>query len=197
MDFSDLNEALASESYDQIGEICDNLMLQAASEGVPFQDEWPYAVHLLGHIYVNDINSARFLWKKIPSGLKSSQPEISAAWKICQKLWTKDYGGVHESLREFDWSSQSQGIIIAFSERYRKRMFELLVSAYSTISIRDATVFLGMNEDDAINYAAVGGWTVEPNSGMLTVKKAAVAVEQKVDPGKLQRLTEYVFHLEH
>lgn len=41
------------------------------------------------------------------------------------------------------------------------------------------------------------GWTVDPTSQMLTVKKQAVATEQKLDPSKLQRLTEYVFHLEH
>jgi len=30
-------------------------------------------------------------------------------------------------------------------------MFQLLLSAYSTISIKDAALFLGMNEDDATN----------------------------------------------
>lgn len=30
-------------------------------------------------------------------------------------------------------------------------MFDLLLSAYSTISIQDAALFLGMNEDDATN----------------------------------------------
>lgn len=34
-------------------------------------------------------------------------------------------------------------------------------------------------------------------TGMLTVKKQPVVSEQKLDPSKLQRLTEYVFHLEH
>lgn len=41
------------------------------------------------------------------------------------------------------------------------------------------------------------GWVADPASQMLTVKKQVVATEQKLDPSKLQRLTEYVFHLEH
>lgn len=41
------------------------------------------------------------------------------------------------------------------------------------------------------------GWSVDPDSRMLTVKKQPVVKEQKIDPNKLQRLTEYVFHLEH
>jgi len=41
------------------------------------------------------------------------------------------------------------------------------------------------------------GWTVDPASQMLIVKKQPVVTEQKLDHSKLQRLTEYVFHLEH
>ncbi|KAL4282420.1 hypothetical protein GQ457_03G021750 [Hibiscus cannabinus] len=197
MDFSVVNEALASNSFDKISDICDALMLQVAAEGVPFRDDWPFAIHLLGHIYVDDVNSARFLWKSIPATIKESQPELVAAWKIGQKLWTRDYAGVYEAIRGFDWTPQTQVLVAAFSELYTKRMFELLQSAYSTISIQDAAQFLGMSEEDATNYVLRKGWTVDPTSRMLTVTKQAIVKEQKLDPGKLQRLTEYVFHLEH
>ncbi|KAF5448576.1 hypothetical protein F2P56_029095 [Juglans regia] len=197
MDFSPLTEALASKSYEKIADICDNLLLQAAAEGVAYQDQWPYVIHLLGHFYVDDINSARFLWKSIPSEIKESQLELAAAWKIGQKLWTRDYGGVHEAIRGFDWSQEVQGLVAAFSELYTKRMFQLLLSAYSTISIQDAALFLGMNEDDATNYVLEKGWDLDPASRMLTVKKQTTVTQQKLDASKLQRLTEYVFHLEH
>uniref|UniRef100_A0A2N9HJG5 COP9 signalosome complex subunit 8 n=1 Tax=Fagus sylvatica TaxID=28930 RepID=A0A2N9HJG5_FAGSY len=197
MEFSSLTEALASKSYEKIPDICDNLLLQAAAEGIAYEDDWPYAIHLLGHIYVDDINSARFLWKSIPSAIKETQLELVAVWKIGQKLWTRDYGGVHEAIRGFDWSQEVQCLVAGFSELYTKRMFQLLLSAYSTISIQDAALFLGMNEDDATNYVLQQGWVVDPASRMLTVKKQAIVTEQKLDASKLQRLTEYVFHLEH
>ncbi|XP_058076890.1 COP9 signalosome complex subunit 8 [Magnolia sinica] len=188
---------MASKSYDKIADLCDDLLLQVAAEGVVFQEEWPYAIHLLGHIYVNDINSARFLWKSIPSVIKENKPEIVAAWKIGQHLWTHDYAGVHEAIRGFDWSPEVQGLVTAFSGNYTKRMFKLLLSAYSTISIADTAHFLGMSEEDATNYALQHGWSVDPASQMLTVKRQLVLTEQKLDHSKLQRLTEYVFHLEH
>jgi COP9 signalosome complex subunit 8 len=28
---------------------------QATAEGVAYQDQWPYAIHLLGHIYADDM----------------------------------------------------------------------------------------------------------------------------------------------
>ncbi|KAK2664469.1 hypothetical protein Ddye_003043 [Dipteronia dyeriana] len=197
MDFSPLTDALTSKSYDKIADICDQLMLQVAVEGVAFEDEWPYAIHLLGHLYVNDINSARFLWKSIPSAIKENQPQVVAAWKIGQRLWTRDYAGVYEAIHGFEWSQEAQPLVAAFSEIYTKRMFQLLLSAYSTISIEDTALFLGMNEDDAKNYVQRQGWLEDPASQMLTVKKQPIVTEQKLDPSKLQRLTEYVFHLEH
>lgn len=197
MDLSTVTVALASKSYYKVADICDNLMLQVAADGIAYQHDWPYAIHLLAHIYVHDINSARFLWKSIPSSIKESQPEVTAVWKIGQRLWLRDYAGVHEAIRGFDWSQDLQGLVSAFSELYTRKMFQLLLSAYSTISIQDTALFLGMNEDDATNYVLQQGWTVDPASRMLTVKKQPIVTEQKLDPSKLQRLTEYVFHLEH
>lgn len=197
MDFSPLSEALASKSYEKIADICDEIMLQVAAEGVSFQDDWPYAIHLLGHIYAGDINSMRFLWKSMPAAVKESQQEVQAAWKIGQKLWVRDYGGVYEAIRGFDWSLEAQGLVAAFSDLYTKKMFQLLQSAYSTISIQDTALFLGMNEDDATSYVQQQGWIVDPASQMITVKKQPIITEQKLNPSKLQSLTEYVFHLEH
>ncbi|KAL5711989.1 COP9 signalosome complex subunit 8 [Ranunculus cassubicifolius] len=197
MDFTQLKEALNSKSYQKIADICDELMLQASSQGIAFQEEWPYAIHILGHIYANDINSARFLWKSIPAGIKEGQLEVVAAWKIGQELWMRKYAGVHEAIRGFNWSPEAKGLVTAFSELYTKKMFQLLCDGYSTICVGDTAIFLGMKEEDATNYALERGWIVDSAFGMLTVKKQPVVSEQKLDPSKLQRLTEYVFHLEH
>ncbi|KAK4745138.1 hypothetical protein SAY87_011450 [Trapa incisa] len=60
-------------------------------------------------------NGARFLWKTIPAAIKESQPETVAAWKIGQKLWTRDYAGVHEALRSFDWSREARDLVNSLS----------------------------------------------------------------------------------
>ncbi|KAL6179030.1 hypothetical protein ACLB2K_050546 [Fragaria x ananassa] len=196
MEFSPLSSALASKSYERFADICDDIMLQVAAEGVSFQD-WPYAIHLLGHIYAGDINSMRFLWKSMPSAVKENNPEVQAAWRIGQKLWVRDYVGVYEAIRGFNWSQEAQGLVAAFSDHYTKKMFQLLQSAYSTISIQDTSLFLNMNEDDVKNYVQQQGWIVDPASQMITVKKWPIVTEQKLNPSKLHSLTEYVFHLEH
>ncbi|KAK3000956.1 hypothetical protein RJ639_021321, partial [Escallonia herrerae] len=124
----------------------------AATEGIAFQDDWPYAIHLLGHIYVNDMyaatnlsysltrvsgdccvarvlrvsffvesmcsNSARYLWKMTPAGIKENRPEVAAAWKIGQRLWTRDYGGVYEAIREFNWSPEARDLVSSFAGKF-------------------------------------------------------------------------------
>ena len=66
-------------------------------------------------------NSARFLWKSIPPSIKENQADVNAAWKIGQKLWSRDYGGVHEAICEFDWSPEVQGLVTAFSGKHLRR----------------------------------------------------------------------------
>ncbi|KAL8150729.1 hypothetical protein V2J09_020537 [Rumex salicifolius] len=197
INFASIADAISSKLFENLSDICDNLMLQVAGEGVSFQADWPYAIHLLAHIYASDINSARFLWKSMPAAVKESQPEVVAAWRIGQNLWTRNYAGVYEAIRSFNWSPEAQAIVSSFADLYRRKMFQLLLSAYSTIDVKEAAVFLGMGEEDATKYVLQEGWTLEPDTRMLTVKKQLVVTEQKLDQTKLQRLTEYVFHLEH
>ncbi|RLM85777.1 COP9 signalosome complex subunit 8 [Panicum miliaceum] len=51
-------------------------------------DEWPYAVHLLAHLYLNDydLNSARFFCKSLPQKAKDARPEFVVVWRIGQCL---------------------------------------------------------------------------------------------------------------
>lgn len=60
-------------------------------------------------------NSARFLWKKIPAAIKEGRPEVVAVWRIGQKLWTRDYVGVYEAIREFSWTPEVQPIVASFA----------------------------------------------------------------------------------
>ncbi|KAK9217970.1 hypothetical protein WN943_006602 [Citrus x changshan-huyou] len=52
---SSSSDASASKSYEKIADICDDLMLEVAVEAIAFEDEWPYAIHLLCYFYVNDM----------------------------------------------------------------------------------------------------------------------------------------------
>uniref|UniRef100_A0ACD5UQK8 Uncharacterized protein n=1 Tax=Avena sativa TaxID=4498 RepID=A0ACD5UQK8_AVESA len=196
MDLSTVHAALSAKSYPDLAALCDDLFLQVASQGAA-TDGWPYAVHLLAHLYLNDLNSARFLWKTVPQEVKDAHPELAAVWKIGQCLWNRDNAGVYTTAQGFEWVPEIADFVSAFIESYRKRIFELLISAYSTISVADMAHFMGMTEEDATNYAVQNGWSLDAATKMLTVRKQKSQTNQKLDASKLQRLTECVFHLEH
>ncbi|KAL5214979.1 hypothetical protein ABZP36_004131 [Zizania latifolia] len=196
MDLSAVHAALSSKYYSVLASLCDDLLLQAASRGAA-TDDWPYAVHLLAHLFLNDLNSARFLWKSTPQEAKDARPELAAVWRIGQCLWNRDYAGVYTTAQGFEWGPEMADFVAAFLESYRTRIFQLLTSAYSTINVADVAHFMGMNEENATNYAIQNGWSLDVTTKMLTVAKPKVKTNQKLDSSKLQRLTECVFHLEH
>ncbi|MCO5574561.1 hypothetical protein L7F22_028349 [Adiantum nelumboides] len=174
-----------------------NRTAPVAAKGVEKPSDWPYAIHLLGHIVISDLNGARFLWKRIPADAKQTQPELTAAWKIGQCLWTHDYAGVHDALQCYPWSPAVQQIVNVIKDDYSRKNFKLLSTAYSTISVADAAKFLGLTESETVKSTTQNGWTLDPASNMLTVVPAVNLAAQKLDASKLQDLTEYVFHLEH
>ena len=47
--------------------------------------------------------------------MKESKPEVVAAWRIGQRLWTRDYAGVYEAIRGYDWSPEAKDMVAAFS----------------------------------------------------------------------------------
>lgn len=65
--------------------------------------------------YMNYSNSARFLWKTIPGVVKESKPEVGAAWRIGQRLWTRDYAGVYQAVGEFDGSPEARDLVASFA----------------------------------------------------------------------------------
>ncbi|XP_045810201.1 COP9 signalosome complex subunit 8-like [Trifolium pratense] len=158
------------------------------------------------------IDSARFLWKTIPSSIKESNPEVNAVWKIGQQLWLRNYAGVHEAIRGFEWGQGLQDFVAAFSGKHFAKslisLVEKIVLEFELGKNIDSHLFLAWLDFPLhiqisnMKYCMIAdvlqqGWTVDYVSRMLTVKKQPVVTEQKLDPRKLQQLTEYVFHLEH
>ncbi|KAL3701922.1 hypothetical protein R1sor_019944 [Riccia sorocarpa] len=190
-------EAIKSQRYTDLADLLDNLELEKAASGTGIPPDWPYAIHLLAHVIVDDLNSARFVWKRIPAPAKQNNPELAAAWNIVKCLWTHQHAAVHEALRSYSWSPEVQQVVSAIAEDYSRKVLKLLYTAYSTISVADAAGFLGMTEQEVINYTIEHGWTLDPVAKMLTVRPTVTTVEQKTDASQLQSLTEYVFHLEH
>eukprot|EP00850_Spirogloea_muscicola_P007684 SM000039S14514 [mRNA] locus=s39:530202:531511:- [translate_table: standard] len=175
--------------------------MQAAAAGVTQGPNWPHCQHLLGFILNRDLNSARFLWKRIPAAVKSDEgsggAELAAAWRVAQCMWRHDRPGVHAALRAFSWSPDVAPLAAAVADDYAARMFKLLSTAYSTISVANAAAFLGLSEAKTIEFTTARSWELDSTAGMLMVRSRMAVQKSRASLGRLQSLTEFVFHLEH
>lgn len=77
-------------------------------------------------------NSARFVWKRTAQTIKESSPELVAAWKIVQNMWTHDHAGVYKALKGFDWSEQVQPVATAISSTYPIDSGRMKLNAFSS-----------------------------------------------------------------
>lgn len=48
--------------------------------------------------------SARFLWKRIPSNIKSSDPELEKIWIVFDHLWYNNISGFFKAINH-EWSN--------------------------------------------------------------------------------------------
>eukprot|EP01097_Dermamoeba_algensis_P001068 TRINITY_DN1404_c0_g1_i1.p1 TRINITY_DN1404_c0_g1~~TRINITY_DN1404_c0_g1_i1.p1 ORF type:complete len:163 (-),score=25.24 TRINITY_DN1404_c0_g1_i1:296-751(-) len=133
-----LQAALAASDFQKIANICQESELN----GRPFYD-----AHLASLLILNDLCNAKFLWKRIPKDLRT--PEIAAIWEIGRNIWTRNYPSVYTSLNQ-NWSPQISPLIAKVALSFRTRTLTLLSSSYSSISVGDCSVFLGLAPENTI-----------------------------------------------
>uniref|UniRef100_A0A3B5REG5 COP9 signalosome subunit 8 n=1 Tax=Xiphophorus maculatus TaxID=8083 RepID=A0A3B5REG5_XIPMA len=63
-----------------------------------------YAQMLALYLLNNDMNNARYLWKRIPQAIKSANPELAAIWAVGQRIWQRDFPGIYTTIAAHQWS---------------------------------------------------------------------------------------------
>eukprot|EP01102_Stenamoeba_stenopodia_P009437 TRINITY_DN277_c0_g1_i2.p1 TRINITY_DN277_c0_g1~~TRINITY_DN277_c0_g1_i2.p1 ORF type:complete len:140 (-),score=34.14 TRINITY_DN277_c0_g1_i2:250-669(-) len=92
----------------------------AAQDQVPVQF---YGVHLLTYLALNDLNNARFLWKRIPADIKKGDTpvarELNAIWNIGKGMWAKNYSNVYKAAAsELPWSEIHASLVNVVRETF-------------------------------------------------------------------------------
>lgn len=157
-----------------------------------------YGQLLAIYLYQNDLCNAKFLWKRIPPNITSSNPEIAAVWAIGQKLWKKDLPGTYQALAAHNWTEPVANIITALEEKIRQRMFNLIGRSYSSISFDTVATMSGLTRDGVVNACRDLKWTINEDDG--TIKPTAPiqpAPLHTSSEDQLFKLTDFVSFLEN
>ncbi|GAB4820900.1 hypothetical protein N2152v2_007946 [Parachlorella kessleri] len=97
---------------------------------------------------------------------------------------------------DLEWSPQLQPLVKALSSKLRGDMLGLVMRAYSNLSPGKLGVLLGLPEQEAMQLAREQGWELDEASGLLLVKSRPAASQAHASQQQLQRLAEFVVHLE-
>jgi COP9 signalosome complex subunit 8 len=62
-------------------------------------------------IFFSIRSNAKFLWKRIPSSVKSNYPELAKVWEVGKALWRRDPPSVFLALQAHPWSDNIEDIM--------------------------------------------------------------------------------------
>jgi len=172
-----------------------------------------YAMQMLAYLGQNDLNNARFLWRRAPDAVKADGLPLARAWRVGQGLWQEAYEGPFALLVDADggaaWgggqgAGGGTGVDLAplaalVAARVRARNLELIGRAFSSITPARAAALLGLDEAGAAAACAEVGWKQEGTAILpAPLASAAAASGAHLQTGlpQLEQLCRYVAHLE-
>ncbi|XP_027879358.1 COP9 signalosome complex subunit 8 isoform X2 [Xiphophorus couchianus] len=157
-----------------------------------------YAQMLALYLLNNDMNNARYLWKRIPQAIKSANPELAAIWAVGQRIWQRDFPGIYTTIAAHQWSENILPVMEALRESSRQRAYSLVAQAYTSITAEDFAAFVGYSVEEAVKGVVSQGWQADPATRMVMPKKPdPPPVSLVPNEQQLARLTDYVAFLEN
>jgi hypothetical protein len=189
---SPVDQLVAQKNIEGLLEYCEMAELEIASAAL---NEMPsYTIMILGYLIVDDLPSAKFVWKRIPDQFKQGK-DVHAAWAIGKAMWNQNHKGVFEAIRAFRWNPLLQQLVSLLEESYRNRMIVLVSRAYTTVRVADLAILLGANEVETRKFAESRQWSVRGDIVSPIAPPAASAAMP--EPNKsLVSLTNYASYME-
>jgi len=180
-DFSELLEVLEKQEIE-------------SPNGIP--PDGVYLKMMALYLLENEVIYAKLLWKRIPSSVKASNPELSRLWEVGRLMFQRRRDEVAKRLQEEEWSSHVVAIMEALQERYRKRTLKLISNAYSSMRIEEVGRLLNQPLETVPDRCRELGWT--PERGTVLPTAVASDKEENIPSGKLLgRLAMYVSFIEN
>ena len=67
---------------------CETFELDLGHSGLePAASLGVYKTQLVAYLLCQQLDNARFLWKRLPTALRDTDPEVAALWDIGKSLW--------------------------------------------------------------------------------------------------------------
>eukprot|EP00299_Pterocystis_sp_00344_P003810 c14590_g1_i1.p1 GENE.c14590_g1_i1~~c14590_g1_i1.p1 ORF type:complete len:217 (+),score=30.25 c14590_g1_i1:43-651(+) len=187
---------LADGRYQEILAACEqdelhSQLLSVGSEPTPRHR----CIHLLTYLIVNDITNARHLWRRLRTDLQN-HPEIQATWDVTKRLAAKDDQAAHSILVAFNWPDGVRPFVSSLADAIRKRTFQYLAEAHTSVSLDELHSRLGLTESQAIDLALKFGWDYDEAHRSLSPAVHDQPIADEKFQADLRKLADIALFLE-
>ncbi|XP_072047454.1 COP9 signalosome complex subunit 8-like [Amphiura filiformis] len=184
----------ASLEVEKLTQQCEQQELEAPG-GVATPEM--YSKLLTLYLLQNDLNNAKFLWKRIPQPVKTANPELGHIWAVGQQMWHRDFPATYSAMKK-DWSEPVKPMMDSLLEHVRQRVFKLISRAYTSIEADELASYVGLPLEQAINAVVEEGWTYNADNKMIHPKQEEIVNESPLpSEQQISQLTDFVAFLEN
>ncbi|KAI9365043.1 COP9 signalosome [Pilaira anomala] len=169
---TDIEEYLRNKDYAGLVQYCERLEIFSAVDA-SITLELIYPIYLAGCILVDDLQSARYLRKRILVASISS-PEITAIWNVVTALIKKAYPQVYQNLDSFQWSPYMHTLIEEIRQKIQLDMLTLIPKIYTSIELSQLANYFGTN--DVLPELTMRGWELNESTGIMTPVKPGIYI---------------------
>ncbi|KAI8075652.1 COP9 signalosome [Thamnidium elegans] len=189
---TDIVDYIRAKDYAGLVRRCEELEIHNAVDA-SITLEHIYPVYLAACILIDDLQSARYLRKRILASNISS-PEINAVWSVVTALIKKEYPLVYQNLDSFQWTQYMQPLTERIKLKIRENMLTLIPKVYSSIEVTQVSNYFGMT--DVLLELTSRGWQLDESTGILIPAKPDPAPRVATDMNQFAKLSDIVLNLE-
>ncbi|KAL9641544.1 hypothetical protein ABK040_013465 [Willaertia magna] len=193
-----LTEIISSGQFAFLLPECESYEIEYLSLQKASASSFFYCCFLLANLINNDLNNARFLWKRMPNDAKKND-DVKGIWDIAKNLWNHNYEGAYKAINSLNPTNpQVKTLLDYFVQQLRQRTLELIARAYSNISTEDLLKYLGVNDQNTLNQLVAPFNWVFDNVNQLYIpdKKTIKAPEPKTGLEAIKSITQRTVFLE-
>lgn len=108
-----------------------------------------YDIYMALFIINDDLNGARYLWKRSPSVLKDGRTHLADLWAVASLLFNQDTSIALVKINETSWVENILPLVQEMSSRIRFKMLRVLAKSFSNPSIGKIAASLSTTIADA------------------------------------------------
>lgn len=110
-----------------------------------------YGFYMICLLLLQNLNEAKYLWKRAPSSVKSNvDSAFSKLWGVGRFLWENQIPNALNELNSQTWSPQIQPLIIDLKMNIVTSQVKSLRKLFPTLTVQKLSQSLGISEVDLV-----------------------------------------------